>query len=76
MNQLSYWATKVGAEIAGSMPFIGHQVQAFLLGGTKISDATLSRFYAIHVIILPLTVIALLGAHFKMVRDKGIAEPL
>ena len=76
MNQLSYWATKVGAEIAGSMPFIGHQVQAFLLGGTKISDATLSRFYAIHVIILPLTVIALLGVHFKMVRDKGIAEPL
>lgn len=76
MNQLSYWATKIGAEIAGAMPFIGAQASVFLLGGAKIGDATLSRFYAIHVIILPLVIMALLGAHLKMVRAKGIADPL
>lgn len=76
MNQLAYWATKVGSEIAGSLPFVGPEVQAFLLGGEKIGDATLTRFYAIHVVILPVIISALLGAHFKMVRDKGIADPL
>ena len=76
MNQLSYWATKVGTEIAGAIPFVGQYVQAFLLGGEKIGDATLTRFYAIHVIILPVTISALLVAHFLMVRKQGIADPL
>ncbi len=76
MNQLSYWATKVGSEIAGSMPFVGSEIQTFLLGGTKIADATLSRFYAIHVIILPIAISVLLGLHFLMVRKQGIADPL
>jgi len=76
MNQLSYWATKVGTEIAGAIPFIGQYVQAFLLGGEKIGDATLTRFYTIHVIILPITISALLVAHFFMIRKQGIADPL
>lgn len=76
MNQLSYWATKVGSEIALEMPLIGTQIHAFLLGGEKISDATLSRFYAIHVVILPITIGILLGLHFLMVRKQGIADPL
>ncbi len=76
MNQLSYWATKVGTEIAGAIPFVGQYVQVFLLGGEKIGDATLTRFYTIHVIILPITISALLAAHFLMVRKQGIADPL
>ncbi|GBE57121.1 cytochrome b6 [bacterium BMS3Abin01] len=76
MNQLSYWATKVGSEISASMPFIGPSIQAFLLGGAKIADATLTRFYAIHVVILPVTITILLGLHFLMVRKQGIADPL
>jgi quinol-cytochrome oxidoreductase complex cytochrome b subunit len=76
MNQLAFWATKVGSEIAGGLPLVGVNIQAFLLGGEKISDATLSRFYAIHVIILPITLTILLAAHFFMVRKQGIADPL
>lgn len=76
MNQLSYWATKVGTEIAGAIPFVGASVQAFLLGGDKIGDPTLTRFYAIHVVILPVVLSALLAGHFFMVRKQGISEPL
>ncbi len=76
MNQLSYWATKVGSEIAGAMPFVGQYIQNFLLGGAKISDATLTRFYAIHVVILPVVLSAFLAAHFYMIRKQGIADPL
>lgn len=76
MNQLSYWATKVGTEIAGAMPFVGSYIQAFLLGGEKIGDATLTRFYAIHVIILPVTLTAFMVLHFIMIRKQGIADPL
>lgn len=76
MNQLAYWATKVGTEIAGAMPFVGQYIQAFLLGGEKIGDATLTRFYAIHVIILPVVLTGTLLLHFLMVRKQGIADPL
>jgi len=76
MNQLSYWATKVGTEIAGAIPYVGQYVQAFLLGGEKIGDATLTRFYTIHVIILPVVLSGTLVLHFLMVRKQGIADPL
>ena len=76
MNQLAYWATKVGTEIAGGIPFVGVYIQAFLLGGEKIGDATLTRFYTVHVIILPVVLSAFLGLHFLMIRKQGITEPL
>lgn len=76
MNQLSYWATKVGTEIAGAIPIVGPGVQAFLLGGDKIGDPTLTRFYTMHIVILPVVVSALLAGHFYMVRKQGISEPL
>ncbi len=76
MNQLSYWATKVGTEIAGAMPFVGGYLQDFLLAGSKIGDATLTRFYTIHVIILPIVLSMFLAAHFYMIRKQGIADPL
>ncbi|MBE0429232.1 MAG: cytochrome b N-terminal domain-containing protein [Thermoleophilia bacterium] len=76
MNQLAYWATKVGTEIAGAMPFVGSYVQVFLMGGERISDATLTRFYTIHVIILPVVLSLFLVLHFVMIRKQGISEPL
>jgi quinol-cytochrome oxidoreductase complex cytochrome b subunit len=76
MNQLSYWATTVGTEIAGAFPVVGSYVQLFLLGGGKISGETLTRFYALHVLVLPATIIVLLAAHFSMIRRQGISEPL
>ena len=76
MNQLAYWATTVGAEIAGAFPLVGEYARLFLLGGGKIGGETLTRFYALHVLVLPAVIIVLLAAHFSMIRRQGISEPL
>ena len=52
-NELSFFATKVGTGIAGAVPFAGQLLLRFLRGGDDVTGATLSRFYAIHVAILP-----------------------
>jgi len=75
-DQKAYWATNVGINIAGSVPFVGSFISAFLRGGPQLGALTLSRFFALHVFILPLLLIVLLSMHFGMVRKQGIAEPL
>jgi quinol-cytochrome oxidoreductase complex cytochrome b subunit len=76
MNQLAYWATTVGTQIAGAFPVVGKYAQLFLMGGSKISGETLTRFYALHVLVLPAVIIILLAAHFSMIRRQGISDPL
>jgi len=75
-DQLSFWATKIGTNIAGSIPIVGPYMSAILLGGNDITAATLTIFYALHVLVLPATIILLLGAHFLMVRIQGISGRL
>lgn len=75
-DQLSYWATKVGTEIAGAFPFVGEYILLILRGGPEISGATLTRFFAIHVMVLPWIVTFALVAHFLMIRKTGISKPL
>jgi quinol-cytochrome oxidoreductase complex cytochrome b subunit len=75
-DQRAYWATTVASEIAGGIPQIGDVVMVFLRGGWDVTAVTLSRFYALHVIALPVFILLLLGAHFLMVRRQGIKEPL
>jgi hypothetical protein len=75
-DQRAYWATTVASEIAGGIPQIGDLVMVFLRGGWDVTAVTLSRFYALHVIALPVFILILLGAHFLMVRRQGIKEPL
>jgi quinol-cytochrome oxidoreductase complex cytochrome b subunit len=75
-DQRAFWATTVGTEIAGSLPIIGDLGLVFLRVGWDISAETLSRFYALHVIAVPILTLALMGAHFLMVRRLGIARPL
>jgi cytochrome b6 len=76
MNELAYWATTVGTEIAGALPFVGPYALTFLLGGSTITDETLTRFYALHVLVLPAIILILLAAHFVMIRRQGISDPL
>lgn len=76
MNELAYWATTVGTEIAGAMPFVGSYAATFLLGGGSITGDTLTRFYALHVLVLPAIILILLAAHFVMIRRQGISDPL
>jgi len=75
-DQRAYWATTVGTEIAGGVPDIGELILVFLRVGWGISAATLSRFYALHILVLPILVILTMGMHFMMVRRQGLKEPL
>lgn len=75
-DQRAYWATTVGTEIAGSIPVIGQLALIFLRAGWNITSLTLSRFFALHVLILPLITVATMGLHFIMVRKQGIMKPL
>ncbi len=72
-NQLAYWATTVGTEIAGSIPFVGEWMKTLLRGGASVGGETLSRFFVVHVIVLPWIVFFLVAAHLVLVRLQGIA---
>jgi cytochrome b6 len=75
-DQRAFWATTVGSEIAGAIPAIGNLALVFLRVGWNVTGETLSRFFALHVIIVPLATVAFMGAHFLMIRRQGIAKPL
>ena len=53
-DQLAYWAVTVGTEMAAYVPFAGEKVQSILMGGTTVGQATLIRFYVLHVAVLPI----------------------
>lgn len=75
-DQRAYWATTVGTEIAGSIPVIGQLAFIFLRAGWNITSLTLSRFFGLHVLVLPLITVGTMVAHFLMVRKQGIMKPL
>jgi quinol-cytochrome oxidoreductase complex cytochrome b subunit len=75
-DQRAFWATTVGSEIAGSIPIIGDLALVFLRVGWNVTSLTLSRFYALHVIALPIFTLVMMGLHFLMVRRQGVARPL
>jgi ubiquinol-cytochrome c reductase cytochrome b subunit len=70
----AYWGVGIGAAIFGRIPFIGAQVVDLLLGGPIIGSETLSRFFALHVFVLPGSVLALVALHLRLVLLKGINE--
>jgi cytochrome b6 len=74
-NQLSFFATKVGTDIAGAVPVIGEWVLRFLRGGDRVTGGTLSRFYGWHVAILPAAVTFVLLAHLVLVQIHGMSSP-
>lgn len=75
-TQLSYWATVVGTETPAAMPVVGEWIKILLRGGEEITQVTLSRFFTLHIIILPLGTILLLVAHFAQIRRQGISGPI
>jgi len=74
-NQLAFFATKVGTDIAGSVPIIGEWVLRFLRGGERVTGGTLSRFYGWHVAILPALTFLTLGLHLLLVQIHGMSVP-
>jgi len=74
-NTLAFFATKVGTDVPAQIPGIGHLLSRILRGGSDVSGATLSRFYGIHVAILPAVTTLLLGAHLLLVQRHGMSVP-
>jgi cytochrome b6 len=74
-NELSFFATKVGTGIAGAVPVVGKFMLRLLRGGDDVTGATLSRFYGLHVAILPLITTALVGLHLLLVQRQGMSVP-
>ena len=69
------WSIVVAAEQAGRIPLIGDLAGKFFLGGDTLGGATLSRFFAFHVFLIPAIIFALLGLHLYLVIRNGISEP-
>jgi menaquinol-cytochrome c reductase cytochrome b subunit len=74
-DQTAYWATVVGININGSAPFLGPFIAQFLQAGTYINNDTLSRFYAIHMLLIPGAIFALIGLHLYLVIRLGVTSP-
>jgi quinol-cytochrome oxidoreductase complex cytochrome b subunit len=74
-DQRAFWATTVGTEIAGSVPFVGDFMKQFLRGGADVSASTLSRFFGVHMLVLPATLVALMMVHLLMIHQQGLADP-
>ena len=75
-NELAFFATKVGTDIAGVIPIIGKPVMIFLRGGEGVTGATLTRFFGFHVAVFPGIFTVLLGIHLILVQRQGMSEPL
>lgn len=74
-NELAFFATKVGTDIAGAVPLVGEFMLRFLRGGDEVTGATLTRFYGFHVAILPATATAFLAIHVWLVQYHGMSVP-
>jgi ubiquinol-cytochrome c reductase cytochrome b subunit len=73
-DQDAYWGLGIGASIASRIPVIGPWVVNLMLGGPIIAGTTLSRFFALHVFVVPGLLIAFVGVHLLMVLKLGINE--
>ena len=70
----AYWATTVSTNIPKDIPVVGQFLSKVALGGDSISGATLTRFYAVHAMLLPALLIGFIAFHIYLVRAHGIAE--
>ena len=73
-DQDAYWGLGIGASIAGRVPLVGLQLVQILLGGPIIAGETLTRFFALHVFVIPGVLIGLVGVHLLMVINLGVNE--
>lgn len=74
-DQMAYFATKIGLDIAAAVPLAGDAIADLLRGGPTISQATLSRFFTLHVMVLPLMLLPILGIHLLLVQIHGMSKP-
>ncbi len=74
-NELAFFATRVGTEIPGVLPWVGEPFRTVLRGGEEVTGATLTRFYALHVSVLPGIAFMLMALHVLLVQKHGMSVP-
>ena len=74
-GQMSFWGAQVIINLFGTIPFIGEGLAIWIRGDYNISDATLNRFFALHVIALPLVLLGLVAAHLMALHETGSNNP-
>ncbi len=74
-GQMSYWGAQVIINLFGAVPFIGETLAEWIRGDYVVSDITLNRFFALHVIALPLALLGLVVAHLVALREVGSNNP-
>ena len=74
-GQMSYWGAQVIVNLFGSVPFIGEDLSVWIRGDYVVSDATLNRFFAFHVIAVPLVLLGLVAAHILALHEVGSNNP-
>ncbi|MGK0673661.1 MAG: cytochrome bc complex cytochrome b subunit [Halothiobacillaceae bacterium] len=74
-GQMSYWGAQVIISLFGAIPFIGEELALWIRGDYVVGDATLNRFFALHVIALPLVLLFLVGGHIMALHEVGSNNP-
>ncbi len=74
-GQMSYWGAQVIVNLFGAIPFIGPDLSLWIRGDYVVSDATLNRFFAFHVIAIPLVLLGLVVAHLIALHEVGSSNP-
>jgi quinol-cytochrome oxidoreductase complex cytochrome b subunit len=74
-DQTAYWASVVGINLNGTAPFLGPWLAQFLRSGQEITGATLTRFYSLHMLLIPGGIMALIGLHLYLVIRLGVTSP-
>jgi ubiquinol-cytochrome c reductase cytochrome b subunit len=74
-DQTAVWSVVIAAEQAARMPILGHALAHFVFGGDTVGGATLSRFFAIHVFLVPACIFLFVAVHLYLVIHNGISEP-
>nr|VFJ98552.1 MAG: ubiquinol-cytochrome c reductase cytochrome b subunit [Candidatus Kentron sp. LFY] len=74
-GQMSYWGAQVIVSLFGAIPFIGEDLALWIRGDYVVSDATLNRFFALHVIALPILLLGLVMAHIIALHETGSNNP-
>jgi len=74
-GQMSYWGAQVITSLFGAIPYIGEGLALWIRGDFVVADATLNRFFAFHVIAVPLVLVGLVGAHIMALHEVGSNNP-
>ncbi|QJR16363.1 cytochrome b [Usitatibacter palustris] len=74
-GQMSYWGAQVIINLFGTVPIIGEDLAIWIRGDYNVSDATLNRFFALHVVAIPLVLLGLVAAHLMALREVGSNNP-